>query len=427
MNDQSKSRRLSAIMFTDIVAYSALMNQNESAAITLLDNKEKILSPIVAEFNGKKIKGGGDGYLIEFSSAVDSVRCGIKVQKTISKFNSNKDESEKIIIRIGIHLGDILFIDNDIFGNDVNIASRLESLAEPGGICISQTVYDQIKNKVEIQTIDLGEAELKNIKEKMSIYKVLLEAQEKADDSKYEKSVSGDSEASIDKKTLFEQKDADKSSDMPIPEKVVINEGDEKVDINIDKEGKEVTINIEKKDEKTSGSKKREEIKIGLGGIHVKDGDDEVIIGPGGIKVKEKDGDDVEIGLSGIKINQGKKKSASHKKTISNLGKSIIKLMSGIAFLVLITGLFTELYSFLYGVIGFFAVAISAESLKTLLQSNLEKSIIKLMSGIAFLVFIIGLFTELYGFWYGVIGFFAVAILIASFKALFGIKDKNKD
>ena len=91
MDDQSKSRRLSAIMFTDIVAYSALMNQNESAVITLLDNKEKIILPIVTEFNGGKIKGVGDGYLIEFSSVVDSVRCGIKVQKTISEFNSNKD------------------------------------------------------------------------------------------------------------------------------------------------------------------------------------------------------------------------------------------------------------------------------------------------------------------------------------------------
>ena len=92
MNDQSKSRRLSAIMFTDIVAYSALMNQNEAAAITLLDNKEKIIAPIIAEFNGKTIKGGGDGYLIEFSSAVDSVRCGIKVQKALSEFISNKDK-----------------------------------------------------------------------------------------------------------------------------------------------------------------------------------------------------------------------------------------------------------------------------------------------------------------------------------------------
>ena len=92
MTDQRKSRRLSAIMFTDIVDYSVLMIQNESAAMTLLDNKEKIISSIIADFCGKKIKGRGDGYLIEFSSAVDSVRCGIKVQKALSEFISNKDK-----------------------------------------------------------------------------------------------------------------------------------------------------------------------------------------------------------------------------------------------------------------------------------------------------------------------------------------------
>ena len=106
MNDQTKSRRLSAIMFTDIVDYSALMNRNESAAITLLDNKEKIVSPIIKEFDGKTLKKSGDGYLIEFSSAVDAVRCGIKVQNTISEFNSAKDEREKIIIRIGKNHGE---------------------------------------------------------------------------------------------------------------------------------------------------------------------------------------------------------------------------------------------------------------------------------------------------------------------------------
>ena len=113
MDNQIKSRRLSAIMFTDIVDYSALMNRNESAAITLLDNKEKIVSPIIKEFDGKTLKKSGDGYLIEFSSAVDAVRCGIKVQNTISEFNSNKDESDNIILRIGIHLGDILIRDNN--------------------------------------------------------------------------------------------------------------------------------------------------------------------------------------------------------------------------------------------------------------------------------------------------------------------------
>ena len=208
----------------------------------------------------------------------------------------------------------------------------------------------------------------------------------------------------------------------------MINEGDEKVDINIDKEGKEVTINVENKYEKISGSKKKEQVKIGLDGIHVKDGDDEVTIGLDGIKIKEKGGDGVEIGLGGIKVTDGKRKNIN-KKEISNFSKAIIKLISGVAFLVLITGIFTELYEFWPGVIGAFAVAILANTLKTLLQSNFVKSIITLLSGVAFLVLITGIFTELYEFWYGVIGAIGVGIISASFKSLFGIQDtiQNKD
>ena len=423
MNDKSKSRRLSAIMFTDIVDYSKLMGRDESAAMTLLENKEEIISPIITEFNGKIKKSDGDGYLIEFGSAVDAVRCAKKVQNTISEFNITQND-DAIIIRIGIHLGDIVLRNGDIFGNDVNIAKRVESLAEPGGISISQTVYDQIKNKVEIQTVNLGEKELKNIEEKVGIYKVLIEAQTTASESNNKEKENDNPEASIDNEKTSEQEDAEQSFD--IPEKVVINDGDEKVDININKAGKEVTINVEKKGEKKADSKKSEKVKIGLGGIHVKDGDEEVTIGPGGIKVKEKDGTDVEIGLGGIKVTNGKKKN-TNKKKISNFGNSIIKLLSGIAFLVFITGIFTDLYKFWYGVIGAFAFGISAGALKTFLQYNLVKSIFQLMIGFAFLVFITGLFTDLYSFGYGVIGFFAVSILSVSFKSLFGIKDDNKD
>ena len=301
-----KSRRLSAIMFTDIVDYSRLMGRDESAAMTLLENKEGIISPIITEFNGKIKKSDGDGYLIEFGSAVDAVRCAKKVQKTIFEFNLKQNDNEKIVIRIGIHLGDIIIRDNDIFGNDVNIASRIESLAEPGGICISQTVYDQIKNKVEIQTVNLGEKELKNIADKVGIFKVLIEAQTTASESKNEENKNDNPAASIDNEETSEQEGAKQSFD--IPEKVVINDGDEKVDININKEGKEVIINVKKKDKEISGGKKKEQVKIGLGGIHVKDGDDEVTIGPGRIKLKEKDGTDVEIGLGGIKVTDGKGK-----------------------------------------------------------------------------------------------------------------------
>ena len=202
----------------------------------------------------------------------------------------------------------------------------------------------------------------------------------------------------------------------------MINEGDEKVDINIDKEGKEVTINVENKYEKISGSKKKEQVKIGLDGIHVKDGDDEVTIGLDGIKVKEKGGDGVEIGLGGIKVTDGKRKNIN-KKEISNFSKAIIKLISGVAFLVLITGIFTDLYTFWYGIIGSLSIVILVGSLKTLLQNDFSKAIIRLIGGTAFLVLITGIFTDLYTFWYGVIGFFALGIIGSSLKSLFGIRN----
>ena len=179
----NESRRLSAIMFTDIVGYSAVMHKNESAAMDLLDNHKKITIPIIENYNGTILKPQGDGFMVEFSSVVDAVRCATQIQKEISNYNVDQDQNRKISIRIGIHMGDLLIKDNDIYGNDVNIASRIETLAEPGGICISQTVYDQIKNKVEIDTVELGETELKNIKDKINIYKILLEAQESEDNS----------------------------------------------------------------------------------------------------------------------------------------------------------------------------------------------------------------------------------------------------
>ena len=179
----NEKRRLSGIMFTDVVGYSVIMDKNESAAMKLLENHKNITKPIIENYNGKILKPQGDGFMIEFSSVVDAVRCGTEIQKGISNYNNDKNEDEKIQLRIGIHMGDLIIKDNDIYGHDVNIASRIEKLSDPGGICISQTVYDQIKNKVEIETLDLGETELKNIKDKVNIYKVLLEAQEKINGS----------------------------------------------------------------------------------------------------------------------------------------------------------------------------------------------------------------------------------------------------
>ena len=404
--NNTRNRSLAAIMFTDVVGFSAIMHKDESAALELLDNHNKIVQPIVIKYNGTILKPQADGYLMKFSSAVDAVRCGKDIQKEISIYNKEINENENILLRIGIHLGDVVLTENDIFGDGVNIASRLEPLADPGGICISQTVYDQIKNKVEIQTLDLGPADLKNIDSKINIYKVLLEAQKKVED---------DNEEGAQKEDTEEPKVSESVDESKLKEAIK-----EKIKKSIkDSLGSEIpTINIKGKDE---------EVTIGPGGIKVKEKNgDDVTIDLSGIKVKEKDGSEVNIGLSGINIKDktGKNKKLKKKK-ISNLSNAIFNLISGVAFLVIIIGLFTKLYNFWpEAVIYSLAITIFGSSLKTLLEHNLKKSIIKLMSGIAFLVIIVGLFTNLYSFWpYGVIGAIAIGILIGSLKSLFGIKD----
>ena len=404
--NNTRNRSLAAIMFTDVVGFSAIMHKDESAALELLDNHNKIVQPIVIKYNGTILKPQADGYLMKFSSAVDAVRCGKDIQKEISIYNKEINENENILLRIGIHLGDVVLTENDIFGDGVNIASRLEPLADPGGICISQTVYDQIKNKVEIQTLDLGPADLKNIDSKINIYKVLLEAQEKVED---------DNEEGAQKEDTEEPKVSESADESKLKEVIK-----EKIKKSIkDSLGSEIpTINIKEKDE---------EVTIGPSGIKVKEKNgDDVTIDLSGIKVKEKDGSEVNIGLSGINIKDktGKNKKLKKKK-ISNLSNAIFNLISGVAFLVIIIGLFTKLYNFWpEAVIYSLAITIFGSSLKTLLEHNLKKSIIKLMSGIAFLVIIVGLFTNLYSFWpYGVIGAIAIGILIGSLKSLFGIKD----
>ena len=404
--NNTRNRSLAAIMFTDVVGFSTIMHKDESAALDLLDNHNKIVQPIVIKYNGTILKPQADGYLMKFSSAVDAVRCGKDIQKEISIYNKEINENENILLRIGIHLGDVVLTENDIFGDGVNIASRLEPLADPGGICISQTVYDQIKNKVEIQTLDLGPADLKNIDSKINIYKVLLEAQKKVED---------DNEKDAQKKDTEEPKVSESADESILKEAIK-----EKIKKSIkDSLGGEIpTINIKEKDE---------EVTIGPGGIKVKEKNgDDVTIDLSGIKVKEKDGSEVNIGLGGINIKDktGKNKKLKKKK-ISNLSNAIFNLISGVAFLVIIIGLFTKLYNFWpEAVIYSLAITIFGSSLKTLLEHNLKKSIIKLMSGIAFLVIIVGLFTNLYSFWpHGVIGAIAIGILIGSLKSLFGIKD----
>jgi class 3 adenylate cyclase len=146
--DCTKHRKLAAIMFTDMVGYSALMQRNEAIALELLEEHRRLLRSIFAKHQGSEIKTIGDGFLIEFSSTLAAVQCGIEIQETIAKRTSVNPPQGIFEVRIGIHVGDIVRRENDVIGDGVNIAARIVRLAGTGGVCISQQVFDQIEKRV---------------------------------------------------------------------------------------------------------------------------------------------------------------------------------------------------------------------------------------------------------------------------------------
>ena len=165
-------RKLSAIMFTDIVGYSRMMSENENKAVQLLTIHDNLIEKSIYNYKGQVIKKIGDSIMAVFSSSIEALSCAVEIQDVLKNYNNGKSEDEKIIIRIGIHVGDVIVKDNDIFGEGVNVAARLEQLAEPGGICLSSAVYDSAKSSNQFKIVKQGEVELKNILEKYIIYKV---------------------------------------------------------------------------------------------------------------------------------------------------------------------------------------------------------------------------------------------------------------
>jgi TolB-like protein/class 3 adenylate cyclase/Tfp pilus assembly protein PilF len=167
-------RRLAAIMFTDIVGYSALTQQDETLTLELLEEHRKLLRPLFSRYGGHEIKTMADGFLVEFASALHAVSCAIEIQKVMRARNLASPAERRLEIRIGIHIGDIVHRENDVLGDGVNIAARLQPLADPGGICISEDVARLIRNKIDEPLIELGKRELKNIEEPIGIYKIAL-------------------------------------------------------------------------------------------------------------------------------------------------------------------------------------------------------------------------------------------------------------
>ena len=166
-------RRLAAILAADVVGYSRLMAQDEGGTLGALKARRRdVIDPLVSLNHGRIVKVMGDGVLVEFASAVNAVSCAIELQNAMSAANSGLPEERHIVLRIGINLGDVMVEDGDLYGDDVNIASRLEALAGPGGILMSGTAYDQVKSKINVGFDDLGAQALKNMPEPVRAYRV---------------------------------------------------------------------------------------------------------------------------------------------------------------------------------------------------------------------------------------------------------------
>jgi class 3 adenylate cyclase/TolB-like protein len=166
-------RRLSAIMSADVAGYSRLMGLDETGTARILREHRAIADAVVAKHSGRIVKTTGDGLLIEFPSVVDAVECAVAVQTVMAERNEGVLQDRRMLFRIGINLGDILIEGDDILGDGVNVAARLEGIAEPGGICISSSAYDQVRGKVTVEFSDLGEQSLKNIARPVHVYAVV--------------------------------------------------------------------------------------------------------------------------------------------------------------------------------------------------------------------------------------------------------------
>jgi adenylate cyclase len=166
-------RKLATILAADVVGYSRLMEQEESSTLATLKARRKdVVKPLIDRHQGRIFKFTGDGMLVEFGSAVNAVQCAVELQHRMSAANSDLPESRHMVLRIGINLGDVVVEGSDLYGDGVNIAARLEGIAEPGGIIISGTAFDHVKNKVETTFDDLGTQTLKNISEAVRVYRV---------------------------------------------------------------------------------------------------------------------------------------------------------------------------------------------------------------------------------------------------------------
>ncbi len=177
MAEDRAERRLTTILAADVVGYSRLMAADEAGTLTSLKAlRRELIEPKTAEFHGRVVKLMGDGTLMEFGSVVDAVAFAVDVQRAMALRNADVPEDQRIAYRIGVNIGDIIVEDDDIYGDGVNVAARLEALADPGGVCVSRPVHTQVEGKVDLAFEDLGKQEVKNIPKPVQVFRVLLDA-----------------------------------------------------------------------------------------------------------------------------------------------------------------------------------------------------------------------------------------------------------
>src|SRR6516162_3998612 len=173
MSGERAERRLAAILAADVAGYSRLMGEDEEGTLAALRAvRRELADPKIAEHRGRIVKTTGDGLLAEFASVVDAVRCAVELQREMITRNAAEPAERRIEFRMGINVGDVIIEDGDIFGDGVNIAARLEALAEPGGICLSAAAHEQVRHRLDIAFDDLGEQQVKNITRPVRVYRI---------------------------------------------------------------------------------------------------------------------------------------------------------------------------------------------------------------------------------------------------------------
>jgi class 3 adenylate cyclase/TolB-like protein len=178
MAEERVERRLAAIFAGDVAGYSRLMGSDEEGTLAALKrHRRELVDPKIREHRGRIVKLAGDGILVEFASVVDAVRCAVEIRRGMAERNVEVPPERRIEYRIGLNLGDIIIDDKDIYGDGVNVAARLEALAEPGGICVSRVVRDQVRDKLDFSFADMGEQQVKNIARPVRTHRVLLGAE----------------------------------------------------------------------------------------------------------------------------------------------------------------------------------------------------------------------------------------------------------